>query len=39
MDVPGKKVVHLVIGEIPLLFACIDQFLNIFKFVVKSQKK
>ena len=37
MDVVRDQIIHLVIGEIALLFAHIDQFFNIVEFVFKSQ--
>src|SRR5207302_814382 len=37
MDIARKQVIHLIVGEIPLLLAGIDQFLNVIKLVVKSQ--
>jgi uncharacterized membrane protein len=39
MDVTGKEIIHLVIGEVALLFTCINQLLYIFKFIVKRQEK
>ena len=37
LDVVRDKVVHLVVGEVALLFSHIDQFLNVVKLVFKSQ--
>ena len=38
VHVMRDEVVDLVIGEISLLFACIDQLFNVVELVVKSQK-
>src|SRR5262249_42466767 len=37
MDVVGNEIVDLPVGEVPLLLACVDQFLNVVEFVVKRQ--
>ncbi len=39
MQVVGKQVVDLVVGQVALLLACIDQFFDIVEFVVKSQSE
>ena len=37
MHIVRDKIVHLVVGEISLLFTCIDQLFNIVVLVIKSQ--
>ena len=38
MHVMRDQIVYLIVGEISLLFACVDQLFDIVELVVKSQK-
>src|SRR5438270_5955515 len=38
MHIVRDQIVYLVVGQVSLLFACVDQLFNVFELIVKSQK-